>query len=103
LGVPSLTIPMVGGTVLTSMEMIRIRLKEALAERGMTPYALSRKSKGVISMSAVYRLMARDGVVRFLDMSFLDAAATVLECEPGSLLEKVPGKVKRKKRTTAAA
>lgn len=54
---------------------LRLRFPELLDERGLTPYALSVRSSGRISMSVAHRL-AR-GIRRF-DVSTLEALMEVL-------------------------
>lgn len=81
------------------MEM-RLRLPELLKEgrdRPMTAYALSKASKGRISLSTVYRLVGKRGNVQFFDADVLDALCEVLGVAPSLLLEQ-GGKRKGSKR-----
>jgi DNA-binding Xre family transcriptional regulator len=64
--------------------IMRLRVKELLADRGMTAYGLSKASKGKISLSAAYRL-AR-GEIRAVPIEVLDVLCQVFEIrDPGPL------------------
>lgn len=75
---------------------IRLRLRELLADKGMSWYALSRDSRGRISLSTAYRIKKGDGRGRFYDAEILDAICETLNVPASALLERVPGKSKRR-------
>ncbi len=75
--------------------LMRLRLPELLEQRGLSPYALSKQSKGRISMSTAYRLAKLKGRVATFDAELLEALCAVLNCEPGDLLQR---EVKRGKK-----
>jgi DNA-binding Xre family transcriptional regulator len=74
---------------------VRLRLPELLDERGMSAYALSKQSKGRISMSTAYRLAKMNGQVQNFDADMLEALCDVLKCEPGDLLERDPKRTRK--------
>jgi DNA-binding Xre family transcriptional regulator len=76
--------------------MMRLRLPELLNERGMSAYALSKQSKGRISMSTAYRMARLSGRVQNFDAELLEALCDVLSVEPGELLERDSAKRRRK-------
>jgi DNA-binding Xre family transcriptional regulator len=76
--------------------MMRLRLPELLNERGMSAYALSKQSKGRISMSTAYRMARLSGRVQNFDAELLEALCDVLAVEPGELLERDSAKRRRK-------
>ncbi|HYN83083.1 MAG TPA: helix-turn-helix transcriptional regulator [Gemmatimonadaceae bacterium] len=75
---------------------MRLRLPEMLKEAGLSPYALSKRSSGRISMSAAYRLVKLNGRVQNFDAGMLEALCDVLSVEPGELLERDSAKRRRK-------
>ncbi|HYN83049.1 MAG TPA: helix-turn-helix transcriptional regulator [Gemmatimonadaceae bacterium] len=75
---------------------MRLRLPELLDERGMSAYALSKQSKGRISMSTAYRMARLSGRVQNFDAELLEALCDVLSVEPGELLERDSAKRRRK-------
>jgi len=68
--------------------LMRIRIPELLAERGLSPYELSKRSGGRISMSTAYRLQRNEGRAHTFDSNLLEALCDVLGVEPGELLER---------------
>jgi DNA-binding Xre family transcriptional regulator len=76
--------------------LVRVRVPELLEEKGITAYALSRRSEGRISLSTAYRLRDRNGQLDYFESKLLEALCDVLQCEPGELLER-EGKRKRGK------
>lgn len=70
--------------------LMRLRLPELLDERGISAYALSKRSNGRISMSTAYRMTRMSGRVQNFDADFLEALCDVLKCQPGDLLEREP-------------
>jgi DNA-binding Xre family transcriptional regulator len=68
------------------MEM-RVRLPELLEARGMTAYALSRESKGRITMSMAYRLVEKRGRLSTFAAGVLEGLCTALAVTPGELFE----------------
>jgi DNA-binding Xre family transcriptional regulator len=77
---------------------MRIRIPEMLAQRHMTPYALSKKSGGRISLSTAYRINRNRGRAHTFDAELLEALCDVLGIGPGELFEREPKKpvVRRK-------
>ena len=75
--------------------LVRIRLPELLELRGLTPYELSKRSDGRISMSTAYRLNRRKGRSHTFDAEMLETLCEVLEVEPGELLERDAPKKRR--------
>jgi hypothetical protein len=76
--------------------LMRLRLPEMLKERGLSPYALSKRSSGRISMSTAYRLVKLNGRVQNFDAGMLEALCDVMSVEPGELLERDSVKRRRK-------
>jgi DNA-binding Xre family transcriptional regulator len=67
---------------------MRIRLPELMQQRGLTAYALSRQSRGRISMSTAYRLARLEGKLHSFDAEMLEALCDIFRCAPGDLLER---------------
>jgi DNA-binding Xre family transcriptional regulator len=67
---------------------MRLRIRELLKEKGMTPYKLARLSEGRISLSTLYRILRADGQAPTFESKLLDAVCDVLEVKPGELLER---------------
>jgi DNA-binding Xre family transcriptional regulator len=67
---------------------VRIRLPELMKQRGLTAYAVSRRSGGRISMSTAYRLARLNGRLHNFNAGMLEALCDVLGVEPGDLLER---------------
>lgn len=72
------------------MLVIRLRIPELLAEHGLTPYALAKRSQGRISMSTAYRLRQSGGrletfsgdlIEGLCDAFGFDDTATLFEIE----------------------
>ena len=68
--------------------LMRVRIPELLEVRGLTPYELSKRSDGRISMSTAYRLKRNRGRGHTFDSALLEALCDVLDVEPGELLER---------------
>jgi len=66
---------------------LRLRFPELLEERGITPYALSKQSRGRISMTTIYRIVRQRGELQSFDMDLLEATCDVLDIDPGDLFE----------------
>jgi DNA-binding Xre family transcriptional regulator len=66
---------------------MRLRIRELLAERGMTAYALAKASGGRIPMQSAYRLVQEDGRLPTFKASMLDALCDVLEVGPSELFD----------------
>lgn len=75
---------------------MRVRIPELLNERGLTPYALSKKSSGRISLSTAYRLKRRHGRAHTFDAELLDALCDAFGVGPGELLEQDRGGKRRR-------
>lgn len=67
---------------------VRLRISQLLEKRGLSPYALAKRSEGRISMSTAYRLVKLDGRVQTFDAGMLEALCDVFDVEPGELLER---------------
>ena len=78
---------------------VRLRLPELMEKKGLTAYAVSRRSDGRISMSTAYRLARMKGHLHSFNNDMLEALCDVLGVEPGELLERDP---KRRRVRTAA-
>jgi DNA-binding Xre family transcriptional regulator len=72
--------------------LMRLRIPELLAARGMTPYALAKASGGRISMSTAYRLKDSRGRLETYAAEMLEALCDVFDVTPGELLEREPAK-----------
>jgi hypothetical protein len=72
-------------------------LPELLDDRGMTPYALAKASKGRISMSTAYRITRLRGRLETFDREVLEALSEVLGVGPGELLERALPQKRAKK------
>lgn len=69
--------------------MVRLRLAEILAQRGMSWYELARASG--LTETQVYRLAHGNGQFKRLGDDMLDRLCTALNVQPGDLLEWIPG------------
>jgi len=67
---------------------MRVRIPELLEERQLTPYELSKRSGGRISMSTAYRLKRNRGRSHTFDSDLLESLCEILVVEPGELLER---------------
>ncbi len=67
---------------------MRLRVPELLASRGVTPYALAKRSGGRVSLSTVYRLVERRGNLQTYSADLLDTLCDILDVEPGELFER---------------
>lgn len=79
------------------MDVLRLRIPELLEKRGLTPYALSKRSGGRISMSTAYRLRENGGRLETYRADMLEALLDVLAVDIGELLERQPDKRGRTK------
>lgn len=70
--------------------MIRLRIHQLMARRGITAYALSRGAG--ISYPSAYRMSRPGGRFGRLHADTLDRLCTFLGVQPGALLEWVPEK-----------
>ena len=61
--------------------LMRLRLPELLAERGLSAYALAKRSGNRISTSTAYRLVKLNGRVQNFDADMLDALCDVLKLD----------------------
>jgi len=62
--------------------MVRLRLKELLAERGKTSYWLAKEAG--VRYATIWQMI--NGQVARLNMDALDRICTALDCQPGDLL-----------------
>jgi len=67
---------------------MRLRIPELLTAHDITPYALSKRSSGRVSLSTVYRLVDRQGRLQTFSSDLLETLCDVLGVEPGELFEK---------------
>lgn len=75
---------------------MRLRIPELLKEKGLTPYALAKRSGGRILMSTAYRLVSMRGALGYYEAELLQALADVLEVGPGELFEDDGGAERRR-------
>ena len=69
-------------------EAVRLRIPELLEEQDLTPYLLSKKSNGRISLSTAYRLVRLRGRVKSFHAEMLEVLCEVLGVrDPGRLFE----------------
>jgi putative transcriptional regulator len=68
--------------------VVRLRLAEALAQRGMSWYELARASG--LTETQVYRLAHGGGRFKRLGDEMLDSLCAALNVQPGELLEWIP-------------
>lgn len=69
---------------------MRLRLPELLRDRGITPYALSKLSKGEISLSTAYRLTRMRGRLQSFDNRLCEVLCEILKVDPSVLFEREP-------------
>lgn len=67
---------------------LRLRIPELLEERGITPYELSKRSAGRISMSTAYRLSRNRGRGHTYDAALLESLLDALDVSPAELFER---------------
>jgi transcriptional regulator with XRE-family HTH domain len=67
---------------------MRLRIPELLTARGITPYALAKRSGGRVSFSTVYRLVERRGRLQTYGANLLDTLCEVVDVAPGELFER---------------
>ncbi len=65
----------------------RLRFRELLEERGLTPYAFAKLTGGAISKATAYRLVKLRGELKTFDARKLEAMCDALDVEPGDLIE----------------
>ena len=68
--------------------LMRLRIPELLTERGLTPYHLSKRAGGRISLSTAYRLARLKGRVKTFDAELMEVLCDVLGVGPGELFER---------------
>jgi DNA-binding Xre family transcriptional regulator len=68
--------------------VMRLRLPELLKKHGMTPYALSKRSGGRVSLSTAYRLNRSKGRLQTFDGQLLEALCDVFKVGPAEILER---------------
>lgn len=66
---------------------MRLRLPELLRERGMTPYAFSKATKGRVSLSTAYRIVRMKGRLATFQATVLEAICDGLKVAPSELFE----------------
>ncbi len=72
---------------------VRIRIQELLAERGWTPYALSKATAGRVSLSTAHRLKRLEGRVKTFDAEMLEVLMDTFRLKSlDELLEREPKK-----------
>jgi hypothetical protein len=84
---------------------MRIRLPELLTEYETNAYALATASKGRLAANTVYKLVAKQGVVRYLDARTLQAIYETLGLKSLNELlspDPPPPRVNRKRKARAA-
>ncbi len=77
--------------------MVRLRVRQQLKKRGWTAYRLAKESG--LSMTLAYRLARPGGRFGRLDRKTLDRLCTVFQCQPGDLLEWVPDRRRKGRKT----
>ena len=68
--------------------MVRLRIHQVMAERGITAYALSRGAQ--ISYPSAYRLSRPAGRFGRMHADTLDRLCRYFDVQPGALMEWVP-------------
>ncbi len=69
---------------------IRFTLREVLAQRGMTPYRLAKKTR--LNLSTVYRMTAGRRRPATLKWRTLEKICDALDAEPGELFARGPAR-----------
>ena len=80
--------------------MVRWKLPEILAERGLTAYRLATMATEAgysLTVRAAYRLADPAHDLRRLDLDTLNAVCNVLGLKAGDMLEVIPDRPKRKR------
>lgn len=80
---------------------MRLRIRELLREKGMTPYKLARLSEGRISLSTLYRIIRADGQAPTFESKLLDAICDILGAQPAELMERDGEKPRGKRKRTS--
>ena len=70
--------------------MVRLKISELMARRGISAYALSKGS--ILSYPSAYRLSRAQGVFGRLHAETLDSLCEFFQVQPGKLIEWVPAK-----------
>ena len=78
--------------------MIRFRLAEILKRKGWTPYRLSQVTG--LTVPTAYRLADPELQFGRFTTDTLDRLCVALEVQPGDLLEWVPDRARKRRRTT---
>jgi DNA-binding Xre family transcriptional regulator len=73
--------------------VVRLKISELMARRGITAYALSKGSH--LSYPSAYRLSRAGGLFGRLHTDTLDTLCEFFQVQPGTLLEWVPAKAKK--------
>ena len=73
--------------------MVRLRIHELMARRGISAYALSRGAG--ISYPSAYRLSRPGGRFGRMHADTLDRLCTFFRVQPGALIEWIPGRRRR--------
>ena len=60
---------------------VRIRFPELLTAKKLTPYSLSKKTGGKVSLSTAYRLKRLNGRVKTFDAEMLELLYDAFGCE----------------------
>ena len=79
--------------------MTRLRIRELLKERSLTPYRLAKMSKGRISESTAYRIVRLNGALLSFDADLVDSLLETLDIEPADLFVREPGKRRKRPAT----
>jgi hypothetical protein len=99
MGFPQLTLLPVG----TYVGSVRLRLRELLDERNVTPYALAKANKG-LDPSVLYRILRKDGRVRYFEGELLEKLVRAFDLPDTAELFEVEGpraKPKRRRKRQA--
>ena len=70
--------------------MVRLKISELMARRGISAYALSKGS--ILSYPSAYRLSRAEGAFGRLHAETLDSLCEFFQVQPGKLIEWVPAK-----------
>ncbi len=65
---------------------VRLDLTALLRTRGLTRYALAKRSG--LSLSAIYRIAGRSGRFTRLEADTIDRLCSALRCTPGELIRR---------------
>ena len=70
--------------------MVRLKISELMAQRGISAYALSQGS--ILPYASAYRLSRAGGVFGRLHAETLDSLCEFFNVQPGKILEWIPAK-----------